>query len=94
MPDQQQAQAEPRICLHCKAPLTGFFEVVQHKADGATSKPVRVCSILCLLQYAYNFMLRQGAVGVARLQALFANLRGPQGPQSQQGPQGPQGQQP
>ncbi len=90
-----EQQQEPATCPVCKRAFAGFYEVVHHKPDGTTSpKAVRVCSILCLLRWAYNYMVTRGMYGLAQLQSMLANFRGPQGPSTPPGPQGPQGQQP
>jgi hypothetical protein len=78
----------PTICLYCKRELRGFYEIKHVKPDGSTSpKLVRVCSVVCLIQWAYRYGVSLGVRGLAGLHALITkigNLRGPQG-QGQQG---------
>jgi hypothetical protein len=81
-PPPAQEPAAP-TCANCGNGLTGrqgHYEVKHIRADGSTApKAIRVCSILCLIRWAYNYMVRRGVQGVAMAKQMFDNLKGQQG---------------
>lgn len=54
-------------CLHCKRSLRAHFEIQHVNPDRQDPKPppiVRVCSIKCLMGWAYAYTARRGTQGI------------------------------
>jgi len=83
MPDQQKAPQPaspppPAACVHCKHVLDrGHYEIRHVNAAGqAAPHEIRVCSLLCLVHWAYNYGIRRGFQGFAMLKNIITALRG------------------
>ncbi len=76
MPQEQQA-AEPLLCRQCQRALRGYYEIKHIKPDGSTSpKQVRVCSVLCLIQWAYSYGVQLGARGLGMVRTAVEHMKG------------------
>ncbi len=73
------------ICIQCKNGFPrGYFQITKIKADGSEEGSVCVCSIICLIQYAYAYAGRLGQRGLAgvenvikKIAGAFQQLKGP-----------------
>jgi len=62
-------QPKDNACVTCKKPLAGHYLVSAVDPQGTTKGTIQVCSIFCLVQWAYGFAARQGARGAMMVQA-------------------------
>ena len=71
----------PTVCSTCKRILGDYFEVTRHTVDGTATGSVRVCSLLCLINWAYAYGAHRatGAIKGVRdaVARLGASIRGP-----------------
>lgn len=67
-------------CAKCQKPLTSHFQLSRVDVHGKASSTIQLCSIVCVLQYAYAYgTLRsvQGALAVKNtVTGLIAAIRG------------------
>lgn len=71
----------PPKCAQCKNPLGSYFEVSSVSASGKVApKTVKTCSVLCLIQWAYNFGLMRGVQGLMQVKNLVSMIRGKKKP--------------
>lgn len=70
MPDAIQ----PPQCEHCKRLLRAHFLITRYDVRGAAKGAVRVCSLVCLVQWAANYGTAQGMRGVHMIKDVFAQL--------------------
>jgi hypothetical protein len=61
-------------CAHCNRPLGPRFEITRYDAAGAARGTTNVCSIVCLVQWSYDYGIRRGVQGVIMVKSLFGNL--------------------
>ncbi len=62
-------------CVQChRAFARGHFRVTKIKADGAEEGTIRVCSLICLIQWSYAYGARMGVRGVRGLQNVITQL--------------------
>ena len=70
-------------CAYCKKPppSEGYFDVVRRNSQGAPAGTVSVCSLLCLVQWAYAFSVQRGVQMVASakdvIDRVIGALKGP-----------------
>lgn len=64
----------PTHCAHCKQRLGACFEVTKINAMGGRVGSVRVCSLKCLINWAYTYGIRRGAEGVNILKTTFQEI--------------------
>lgn len=70
-------QAKPQACVYCKKSLDAYFEIRHFSRAGEPGpREVRVCSLLCLIQWASNYGVRRGLQGVSMIKQLLSNLKG------------------
>lgn len=67
---------ETLVCSACQRLLTdsprrGYYRVTAVDQHGHDKGVVTVCSIYCLMQWAYGFAARQGARGAMMLQGAL-----------------------
>jgi hypothetical protein len=62
------------ICAHCQRPLTSRFEITQYNSTGAQTIHVNVCSLICLIQWAYRYASYQGQRGIAAIKNAFTQI--------------------
>ncbi len=55
-------------CAHCKTPLKGFYEITRHENNEKIGW-VRLCSIMCIINWAPKHGLR-------RVQSVLSNISG------------------
>jgi len=63
-------------CKHCKNSLEriSHFEVTRFDKKGEREGSVRVCSILCLMHWSYNYGVRRGVAGVLSVREAIARI--------------------
>lgn len=61
-------------CAHCKRPLTSRFEITQYNAQGSETIHVNVCSLICLVQWAYRYAAYQGQRGINAVKNALTQL--------------------
>ncbi len=64
----------PIHCAHCKQRLGACFEVTKIDAAGTNKGAVRVCSLKCLINWAYTYGIRRGSEGVTILKTAFQEI--------------------
>lgn len=68
-------------CAHCGKPVTGRFQIDRYDASGALKMSVTVCSLLCLVQWAYTHGVMKGFQGAFAaknaFQQLLDSIKGP-----------------
>lgn len=73
----------PTTCAHCGRTLSGYIEVTRFTPTGQSRESVRVCALVCLLQWSYRQVIERSARGVVQakslLQQLAEMIRGPRG---------------
>lgn len=52
------------ICAHCKKPVVAHFKIEKVNGDGKSGSAVIVCSLVCLVQWAYEYGAQRGTQGV------------------------------
>jgi hypothetical protein len=62
-------------CVHCKKPLRGCFEVTRWDVQGEHRGAVRVCSLICLVQWSYAYTIQRGVEGVVAVQEKVASTK-------------------
>lgn len=60
-------------CAYCKKELGDHFDLARVK-NGERVGVVQVCSLLCLMQWTYNYSVRQGVRGVVGLKTLVGQV--------------------
>jgi hypothetical protein len=61
-------------CINCRKPFSaGHYRVVKVNQAGADTGTVRVCSVVCLIQWAYAYGTQMGARIVSNVRNV--NLR-------------------
>lgn len=78
MSPEAASSSTPSTCVHCKRALDrGHYEIRHINAAGqAAPHEIRVCSLLCLVHWSYNYGLRRGVQGFAMLKNVITALRG------------------
>jgi hypothetical protein len=72
----ENATIVPPTCANCQREPKTYFEI-RHYRDGTPSpKTVCVCSIVCLMRWAYSYGMQKGIAGVVNLQMLIETLKG------------------
>ena len=63
-------------CKHCKNSLEriSHFEVTRFNRKGEREGSVNVCSILCLMNWSYNYAVRRGVAGVLSVREAIARI--------------------
>jgi hypothetical protein len=62
-------------CLFCDKPSKTYFRVSRTNSTGAENgKAVFLCSILCLIRWAYAYGVKRGVEGVATIQGAIGRL--------------------
>ena len=73
-------QSSP-VCVQCKRYLGDCFEVTRYSATRENKGSVRVCSLLCLINWAYFYGTQRVAAGIQGAKEVFDRigtaLRGP-----------------
>ena len=77
----QVTEPELLVCQQCRKNLRSYFQISKIDANGQRApKNVRVCSLVCLVQWAYNYGVQQGlhGIGMARnlLESITNTVRG------------------
>ena len=62
-------------CAHCKRALTSRFEITQYNTAGSPKLNVNVCSLICLVQWAYRYAAYQGQRGIDAVKNAFAQIQ-------------------
>jgi hypothetical protein len=70
----QSHTIEPLTCVHCKKNMAGYFEVTRVENSGARRGTVRVCSLVCLLNWAYALTLKRGVQGAQLIRNAFISI--------------------
>lgn len=65
---------QPPKCAHCERLLRAHFLVIRYNPSGAAVGQVRVCSLVCLAQWAARFAVEQGHRGVDLLKGAARQL--------------------
>lgn len=64
-----------KTCQHCKHVLVSYFEIKYVDRNGnARPQVVRVCSMKCMLGWAYAYIGAQGARGIAAFRQILARI--------------------
>ena len=62
------------VCVQCRRSTHGYFEIVRIDATGANRGSVKVCSVVCLIQWGCNFAAQSGAQMVQGAKNLLDRL--------------------
>ena len=67
-------------CETCKARLVAYYQLNRIEASGATQGTVDVCSIICLVKWAYTYGAQRTTMGVMMAKhvigSALSSLRG------------------
>ena len=75
MPEQTGDQQVANICANCKDALTSYFAITYVGRDGKPRpQSVRVCSIRCLIGWAYRYVAQQGVKGVMMAKSVIDRI--------------------
>lgn len=61
-------------CAKCGRHLGHRFEVTRYDARGVNRGVVNVCSIVCLIRWAYDYGVNRGVAGVVSIHTAFQQL--------------------
>lgn len=65
------SSTEPLRCVSCRNPLRAYFAITYTNRAGDTHPDtVRVCSVRCLLSWAYAHALQKGLQGFMQLRTV------------------------
>lgn len=64
------------VCAHCHRafPPQGFYTVSRHGGDGNVTGHVRICSLMCLLNWTYGYAAHEGASLAKSVKDTFARI--------------------
>lgn len=72
----------PPICVYCKKRLAQYFEITRYNTNRENKGSVCVCSLLCMINWAYAYGATRAASAFRGAKDLFNRigdaLRGPQ----------------
>lgn len=69
--------ADITACANCRDRLDrGYFEITQYDRSGTAKGSVRVCSLKCIIQWAYTYAVNRGVQGIAMARNAIQNLLG------------------
>lgn len=61
-------------CAQCQKPLTSYFQLSRVDVHGKTSSTIQLCSIICVLQYAYTYGTLRGVQGALAVKNTVSGL--------------------
>jgi hypothetical protein len=64
----------PIVCIHCRKPCTSRFEITRFDTAGTNKGTVAACSVICLVQWAYQYSQLQGARLAYGAKSAFDNF--------------------
>jgi hypothetical protein len=64
----------PIICIHCRKECVSRFEITRFDLSGVNKGTVAACSVICLVQWAYEFSTLQGARLAYGAKSAFDNF--------------------
>ena len=62
------------VCIHCKKYLSNYFEVTRYNNLKENKGSVKVCSILCLINWSYSYGTQQTVKMAQGIKNLLAQL--------------------
>ncbi len=65
-----------QTCAKCQKPLTSRFEIKRFDADGRPVLAVALCSISCLIPWAYQYATFAGTMAVGQVRHQVSRLLG------------------
>jgi hypothetical protein len=60
----------PTTCAKCQKPLRSYFKVERIAADGNTTISAALCSIPCVIGWAYGYATVVGMMGAAKAKGV------------------------
>ena len=64
----------PSICLSCRQPLQSHFQIVHYDASKTPTMTVTVCSIKCLVTWAYEYATLTGVKAVYQTKSFITGI--------------------
>lgn len=61
-------------CAHCRKDLSSYFEITRYTAGGTARGSVKVCGLICCIQWAYNQSVMRGAAAVISTKNALTNI--------------------
>lgn len=55
---------ENEVCIHCKRPFKGHYTITKFDANNVEAGKVKVCSLICLLNWAHKYTMARGVRGI------------------------------
>ena len=64
----------PSICAKCQQPLRSHFKIERIHENGSTTVSASLCSIPCVISWAYGYATLMGMMGAAKAKSLLDNM--------------------
>lgn len=62
-------------CTICQRPLEDHFRIMHMDKNGTTGNIVLLCSVACIVRWAYDYSKQQGARAAFKVHNIWQQLR-------------------